>query len=43
MSFMPTGTVYGVLLNFRAEVEALAPQMNAAALQGAAARRRCST
>lgn len=27
MSFMPTGTVYGVLLNFRAEVEALAPQM----------------
>jgi 5-oxopent-3-ene-1,2,5-tricarboxylate decarboxylase/2-hydroxyhepta-2,4-diene-1,7-dioate isomerase len=28
MSFMPSGTVYGVLLNFRAEVEALAPQMN---------------
>ncbi|MDM0015676.1 fumarylacetoacetate hydrolase family protein [Variovorax sp. J22P168] len=28
MSFLPTGTVYGVLLNFRAEVEALAPQMN---------------
>ena len=28
MSFTPTGTVYGVLLNFRAEVEALAPQMN---------------
>ncbi|CAN7184637.1 fumarylacetoacetate hydrolase family protein [Variovorax sp. LjRoot290] len=28
MSFMPTGTVYGVLLNFRAEVEALAPQMS---------------
>jgi 5-oxopent-3-ene-1,2,5-tricarboxylate decarboxylase/2-hydroxyhepta-2,4-diene-1,7-dioate isomerase len=27
MSFLPTGTVYGVLLNFRAEVEALAPQM----------------
>jgi 5-oxopent-3-ene-1,2,5-tricarboxylate decarboxylase / 2-hydroxyhepta-2,4-diene-1,7-dioate isomerase len=28
MSFLPTGTVYGVLLNFRREVEALAPQMN---------------
>jgi 5-oxopent-3-ene-1,2,5-tricarboxylate decarboxylase/2-hydroxyhepta-2,4-diene-1,7-dioate isomerase len=28
MSFMPTGTVYGVLLNFRAEFEALAPQMS---------------
>ena len=28
MSFMPSGTVYGVLLNFRVEVEALAPQMN---------------
>ncbi|WP_077002095.1 fumarylacetoacetate hydrolase family protein [Variovorax sp. KK3] len=28
MSFLPTGTVYGVLLNFRAEVDALAPQMN---------------
>jgi len=28
MSFTPTGTVYGVLLNFRVEVEALAPQMN---------------
>jgi 5-oxopent-3-ene-1,2,5-tricarboxylate decarboxylase/2-hydroxyhepta-2,4-diene-1,7-dioate isomerase len=27
-SFLPTGTVYGVLLNFRAEVEALAPQMH---------------
>ncbi|VWX58855.1 5-oxopent-3-ene-1,2,5-tricarboxylate decarboxylase / 2-hydroxyhepta-2,4-diene-1,7-dioate isomerase [Burkholderiales bacterium 8X] len=27
MSFMPTGTVYGVLLNFRAEQEALAAQM----------------
>jgi 5-oxopent-3-ene-1,2,5-tricarboxylate decarboxylase/2-hydroxyhepta-2,4-diene-1,7-dioate isomerase len=27
MSFMPSGTVYGVLLNFRAEVAALAPQM----------------
>lgn len=27
MSFLPTGTVYGVLLNFRKEVEALAPQM----------------
>ncbi|GAA4335885.1 fumarylacetoacetate hydrolase family protein [Variovorax defluvii] len=28
MSFLPTGTVYGVLLNFRAELEALAPQMS---------------
>lgn len=28
MSYLPTGTVYGVLLNFRAEVDALAPQMN---------------
>jgi 5-oxopent-3-ene-1,2,5-tricarboxylate decarboxylase/2-hydroxyhepta-2,4-diene-1,7-dioate isomerase len=28
MSYLPTGTVYGVLLNFRAEVEALAPQMD---------------
>jgi len=28
MSFTPTGTVYGVLLNFRAEFDALAPQMN---------------
>lgn len=28
MSFAPTGTVYGVLLNFRAEVDALAPQMS---------------
>jgi len=27
MSYLPGGTVYGVLLNFRAEVEALAPQM----------------
>lgn len=27
--FMPTGTVYGTLLNFRAEAEALAPQMTA--------------
>jgi 5-oxopent-3-ene-1,2,5-tricarboxylate decarboxylase / 2-hydroxyhepta-2,4-diene-1,7-dioate isomerase len=26
-SFMPTGTVYGTLLNFRGEVQALAPQM----------------
>ncbi len=25
--FLPTGTVYGTLLNFRAEAEALAPQM----------------
>jgi 5-oxopent-3-ene-1,2,5-tricarboxylate decarboxylase/2-hydroxyhepta-2,4-diene-1,7-dioate isomerase len=28
MSYLPAGTVYGVLLNFRAEVDALAPQMN---------------
>lgn len=28
MSWMPEGSVYGTLLNFRAEVEALAPQMN---------------
>jgi 5-oxopent-3-ene-1,2,5-tricarboxylate decarboxylase/2-hydroxyhepta-2,4-diene-1,7-dioate isomerase len=28
MSFLPAGTVYGVLLNFRAEVEALAPRMS---------------
>ncbi|MEO7128065.1 MAG: fumarylacetoacetate hydrolase family protein [Rhodoferax sp.] len=26
--FMPAGTVYGVLLNFRGELQALAPQMN---------------
>ena len=30
MSFLPTGTVYGVLLNFRAEAQALAPQMREA-------------
>ena len=29
MSFLPTGTVYGVLLNFRAEFDAMAPQMTA--------------
>ena len=28
MSFMPAGTVYGVLLNFRGEQRALAPQMS---------------
>jgi 5-oxopent-3-ene-1,2,5-tricarboxylate decarboxylase/2-hydroxyhepta-2,4-diene-1,7-dioate isomerase len=27
MSFLPTGTVYGVLLNFHAEVDAMASQM----------------
>lgn len=27
-TYLPHGTVYGVLLNFRAEVEALAPQMS---------------
>lgn len=30
MSWIPEGTVYGVLLNFENEVEALAPQMNQA-------------
>ncbi|MEJ8815769.1 fumarylacetoacetate hydrolase family protein [Variovorax ureilyticus] len=30
MSYLPKGTVYGVLLNFRAEVEALAPLMTQA-------------
>ncbi len=30
MSSMPEGTVYGVLLNFKKEIEALAPQMNQA-------------
>ena len=30
MSFVPTGTVYGTLLNFRGEWEAWAPQMNEA-------------
>ncbi|MDM0111508.1 fumarylacetoacetate hydrolase family protein [Variovorax sp. J22R133] len=28
MSFLPAGTVYGVLLNFRAELDALGAQMN---------------
>jgi 5-oxopent-3-ene-1,2,5-tricarboxylate decarboxylase/2-hydroxyhepta-2,4-diene-1,7-dioate isomerase len=28
--YLPSGTVYGVLLNFRAEFDALAPQMNEA-------------
>ncbi|MBU1440691.1 MAG: fumarylacetoacetate hydrolase family protein [Gammaproteobacteria bacterium] len=28
MTFMPTGTVYGVLLNFQAEVEQMAAQMS---------------
>ena len=35
MSFLPTGTVYGVLLNFRAEVEAMSPQMSAPPYQAA--------
>ena len=30
MPFLPFGTVFGTLLNFRAEMEALAPQMHAA-------------
>ncbi|MDZ4357051.1 MAG: fumarylacetoacetate hydrolase, partial [Variovorax sp.] len=29
-SFLPTGTVYGTLLNFRTEAAALAPQMTEA-------------
>ena len=29
MSYMPQGTVYGVLLNFRSELEAMRPQMDA--------------
>ncbi len=29
MNYLPTGTVYGVLLNFRGELAALAPQMSA--------------
>ena len=28
MKYLPVGTVYGTLLNFRAEMEALAPKMN---------------
>ncbi|MFN3568838.1 MAG: fumarylacetoacetate hydrolase family protein [Polaromonas sp.] len=32
---MPQGTVYGVLLNFRAELDALAPQMNQAPYKSA--------
>lgn len=28
MKYLPTGTVYGVLLNFQGEMQALAPQMN---------------
>ncbi|MGH8864946.1 MAG: fumarylacetoacetate hydrolase family protein [Burkholderiales bacterium] len=35
MSFLPTGTVYGVLLNFRGELEALAPQMSLPPYQAA--------
>lgn len=34
MSWMPEGTVYGVLLNFRNEMDALAPQMNQAPYKG---------
>lgn len=30
MNWMPQGTVYGTLLNFRAEIDALAPQMGQA-------------
>jgi 5-oxopent-3-ene-1,2,5-tricarboxylate decarboxylase/2-hydroxyhepta-2,4-diene-1,7-dioate isomerase len=35
MSWMPQGTVYGVLLNFKKEVDALAPQMNQAPYKAA--------
>ncbi|MDP3605609.1 MAG: fumarylacetoacetate hydrolase family protein, partial [Polaromonas sp.] len=35
MSWMPEGTVYGVLLNFRNEMDALAPQMNQAPYKAA--------
>lgn len=35
MSFLPTGTVYGVLLNFRGELQALAPQMSLPPYQAA--------
>ncbi len=34
-SFMPTGTVYGTLLNFQVEIDALAPQMSQAPYQAA--------
>lgn len=34
-AFMPQGTVYGVLLNFRGELDALAPQMNQAPYKSA--------
>ena len=30
MSYIPQGTVYGTLLNFRSEFDAMAPQMNEA-------------
>ena len=39
----PVGTVYGTLLNHRAALAALGDAVHAAALQGAAARRRCCT
>ncbi|MGH8760856.1 MAG: fumarylacetoacetate hydrolase family protein [Burkholderiales bacterium] len=35
MSFLPTGTVYGTLLNFRGEIDALAPQMSQPPYQAA--------
>jgi 5-oxopent-3-ene-1,2,5-tricarboxylate decarboxylase/2-hydroxyhepta-2,4-diene-1,7-dioate isomerase len=35
MSWMPQGTVYGVLLNFRGELDALAPQMTQAPYRAA--------
>jgi 5-oxopent-3-ene-1,2,5-tricarboxylate decarboxylase / 2-hydroxyhepta-2,4-diene-1,7-dioate isomerase len=34
-SFMPTGTVYGTLLNFQGEMDALAPQMSQAPYKAA--------
>ncbi len=35
MSFLPTGTVYGTLLNFRGEIDAMAPQMSQPPYQAA--------
>ncbi|MGH8803255.1 MAG: fumarylacetoacetate hydrolase family protein [Polaromonas sp.] len=35
MIFLPTGTVYGTLLNFRGEIDAMAPQMSQPPYQAA--------